>query len=501
MNDQPLLQPIENIEKEPLNEGNKKIKTITTFSVFPLIINAAIGTGIFGLPFAYYEAGVYPSLMVLILFFIVNNITSGYVLEALSRLNILPKSFKESPQIIEENKCFIKETYGYTEMGYRLGSYPLKFFANLSLVLNCYAGLWAYVATCIKTFTTIIWIIIGNQDYCHSKNHFLDSWECQLTYYGSLIIYGLVVIPLSFLDVGKQAIVHIILTIVRFGSFTVMIITCIIQVAVDGPLTNERNVFDFYWNGFGTVFTHTAFAFVVQHTIPSIISPVKGEKRKVNLPIISALSIASVFYALIAVICSYTFNGKVLTPVTLNWSTYTGRNGGWGEGKELWFAYIIKYLILFFPVFNLTSSFPILSNTLAMNIENLFPHRYVLNHPKKCKYISRALAIFPPFILTCFIDSLEIIFDFAGIIAFFLAFTLPCLFIFMSLYRFNGFTLFTIKPKTPFTNIITSTPFVVMIIFFVTLILFMISLFFLIQETVLSFINDSSSSGSFSFSN
>ena len=48
----------------------KSKQILSTATVFPLIINGAIGTGVFGLPFAYYEAGVWSSLIVLFVFFI-----------------------------------------------------------------------------------------------------------------------------------------------------------------------------------------------------------------------------------------------------------------------------------------------------------------------------------------------------------------------------------------------------------------------------------------------
>ncbi|ELP94739.1 transmembrane protein, putative [Entamoeba invadens IP1] len=495
------------------DEKKSETKHISTFSVFPLVVNAAIGTGVFGLPLAYFEAGVYPSLLILILFFFLNNITAGYVLEALSRLNVLPSKFstkyifpevtplnEKTPledqkqhlvdqklkyEVVEQN-CIIKNTYGYTEMGLRLGGSPLKIFSNMCIILNCYGGLWAYVATCVTTFVTVIWIIVGDQEKC-SNSQYKNPWECQVTYYWSIFVYSVLVIPLSFLDVGRQAFIQIALTFIRFFSFGVMVITCVVQISMTGPLDAERNVFAFYWDGFGTMFTHTAFAFVVQHTLPALIGPVKGDKKKVHFAICSALSIASVFYLLVAIVCAYTFNGKVKTPVTLNWANYTGRDGGWGDGKELWFAYIIKYLILFFPVLNLTSTFPLLSNTLAANIEDLFPLKVKKRHGRWTKFGSRAIAIFPPFILTMFSSSLKIIFDVSGIIAFFLAFTLPCIYVFMSLYRFNNIKMCHLRPKTPYTNWVTSTPVAITAVFFVTLTLFCVSLYFLIQNIVLSF--------------
>ncbi|KAL7712888.1 Amino acid transporter transmembrane domain-containing protein [Entamoeba marina] len=473
--------------KDILVQSNPK--TIHTFSLFPLIVNATVGTGIFGLPYAYYEAGVYPSLAILLIFFVVNIFTSVYVLEAISRVNVIEKLENASGDDSIDNSidCEIVNTYGYTELGNWLGGKFLKYFSNICLVGNCYGSLWGYVATCVTTISSIVWIIIGNEEKCADENHFQQPVECQLTYYGAICLYGLVVIPLSFLDVGRQAFIQLIMTIIRFGSFSLMLVTCFIQLGVNGPLSSERNVFSFQWDGFGTVFTHTAFAFVVQHNIPNLIAPVRGNKKRIHLPISIGLAVSSVFYILIGIVCCYTFNDSVQTPVTLNWSTYTGRNGGWGEGSVLWYAVIIKYIILIFPVINLTSSFPILSSTLSHNLEPLFPNKFRKRRPTLTKYLSKALAIFPPFLLTAIVSSLHIIFDIAGIIAFFLAFTLPCLYLLFSLYKFNRFNFISTHPSTPYTNFIISRPIFVILVMVFTFLLFGISFFFLFQEILEAF--------------
>ncbi|KAL7715235.1 Amino acid transporter transmembrane domain-containing protein [Entamoeba marina] len=458
-----LLLP--NETKSTLSQPN--IKTIHTFSLFPLIVNATVGTGIFGLPYAYYEAGIYPSLFILFIFFVVNIFTSIYVLEAISRVNVIEKLENASgdESVDDSINCEIVNTYGYTELGNWLGGKFLKYISNMCLVGNCYGSLWGYVATCVTTISSIVWIIFGNDEKCVVEKHFQQPVECQLSYYGAICLYGLMVIPLSFLDVGRQAFIQLIMTIIRFGSFSLMLITCFIQLGVNGPLSSKRNVFSFQWDGFGTVFTHTAFAFVVQHNIPNLISPVRGNKKRVHLPISIGLAVSSVFYILIGIICCYTFNDSVQTPITLNWSTYTGRNGGWGEGSVLWYATITKYIILIFPVINLTKK-----------------RRSTLT-----KYLSKALAIFPPFLLTAIVSSLHIIFDITGIIAFFLAFTLPCLYILFSLYKFNKFNFISTQPLTPYTNFIISRPIFVMLVMVFTFMLFGISFFFLFQEILETF--------------
>ena len=517
-----LVNPIS--YKEILEESNKKEDVTQTIKLFPLVINTIIGTGIFGLPFAYNEAGIYASIATLLIVCVINMMTSTYVLETIARIPVLLKSIRgwfvpisESPFFYDNNEynneyindyhsingntqlnkqqtvvemkpqtLLINDVYGYIEMGSILGKNILKWITTLCLTLNCYVALWAYVATVLNTLTTVVWMIIGDPDKCNEPNHFQEPWDCNITYYVSLIVYGLIVIPICFMDLNQQTIIQTVLTIIRFTAFFLMIITCIIQLSIDGPMSSERSVFGFYPSGFGTMFTHTIFAFILQPTIPNLVEATKGSRKYVNYALSAGIIVSACFYAFIGIVCASTFNSQVQTPVTLNWANYTGRNGGWGEGTETWWAYIIKYFILIVPVFNLTSTIPLVSHTISMNLQSLFPEEYQESYPKKAKYLSRALAIFPPFLLTCFIDSLEIIFDFAGLISFFLVFTFPCVFVFISMFKLNGFRWFNVDPKTSYTHKYISSPITVILVFTITFVAFIAAVVFLIEDTILS---------------
>ena len=145
--------------------------------------------------------------------------------------------------------------------------------------------------------------------------------------------------------------------------------------------------------------------------------------------------LSACFYFILGVICSWTFGGEVVSPVTNKWATYTGLKGGWGEGETTWYGYVIQYFILLFPVINLCNTYPLVATTFSSNLYTCFTYNYREKHPKAAKVFSILLAYFPPLLMTCAVGSLQFIFDVSGLMALFLAFLIPTLLELISLYR------------------------------------------------------------------
>lgn len=55
---------------------------------------------------------------------------------------------------------------------------------------------------------------------------------------------------------------------------------------------------------------------------------------------------------------------------------FAGHAGGWGPGDTLWFAYILKLLIMLFPVINMVSVYPLISVTLGENLLAILPRMW-----------------------------------------------------------------------------------------------------------------------------
>ncbi|KAL7717058.1 Amino acid transporter transmembrane domain-containing protein [Entamoeba marina] len=463
--------------KDSLELGSPQ-KTIGLFSVFSMTLNVMIGTGVFGMPLAYEGAGILLSLLVLLFFFGLAIITLLYLLEGLSRVSTYLKNTFLLNNSID---CGIEiyESCGYTSIASTIGGNGFKLTINVLVLINLLTGLWAFVGTSVGTLSTIYWSFYDDYDKCDVVGHFEKGWECQVTYYGAIMAFGLIAIPLCFLKLGTQSIVHIILTTYASICFVLILLTCIIELSMNGVQYDIKSI---DLNGFGTVFLHSAFALILNLNVPDIVQPTKN-KKKIHIPFILAISLATLFYGSVGIICSITFGPNVNSPVTLNWGNYTGINGGWGDGNTLWFAYIIRYLVLFFPLVNILSSYPILVITAADNIKSLFTTEFKRKYHTYIHYISVAFCTVIPFCLTCITSSLEVIFNISGSISFVLSFMMPCVFHILSIKLFTKIHLFKTKSKTPYTWI-HSIPMISILILLISSCLFILALIIIISELI-----------------
>lgn len=366
------------------------------------------------------------------------------------------------------------------------GGKPVKWLTTTTLMCSAYGSLWAYVATCVSTLSTLFWLLYSNEPMrCNPSNRWHFDWKCNVTYFSSIIIYGIVVIPITFIDLTEQSMLQLILTLYRFLSFIVMFVTCAVQLSYNGPVNITKDTYEdlsfikqFRWIGFGSMFTHMAFSLACQQNLPDALAPL-NKKKYAHIATLGSIVMCGFIYVAIAVVSSATFTTSTPSPVTLAWADYNGREGGWGVGTSTWWASIIKYMILLFPIINLTNEFPLVATTLSTNMRTLFPNP----HSKRTKFITKALAAFPPFILTCAVGSLRVIFDITGCFSFVLCFTLPCIFHYLSrnkmLKQFN-------KVRTPYSGVWSRVE-VTLCVFLLSMLLFITAAFFIIKELITNF--------------
>jgi len=222
-----------------------------------------------------------------------------------------------------------------------------------------------------------------------------------------------------------------IMTCYRFTAFGVMIITVLIGLANKNPFSDGTSHiapnYLFHWAGFATMFTSAAVATNFHYNVPDVIKPMKT-KMNAGRMVTLALGTAVVFYASVGVLCAMYFGDQALPLATLNWSTYTGMEGGWGgdvKNRPPW-AYIVQLWVMLFPVFDMLSVYPLVSITLGNNLLETLPKTQRIS-PRIAKLLSRFTAAIPPLILAAAVGRLDSIFAFTGLTAFFLELIFPCL--------------------------------------------------------------------------
>ncbi|XP_031552632.1 transmembrane protein 104-like [Actinia tenebrosa] len=151
------------------------------------------------------------------------------------------------------------------------------------------------------------------------------------------------------------------------------------------------------FGGVPNLFGVCIYAFMCQHSLPSFITPMKS-KSHVNLIFVVDFGIILLFYSLLSFSAMFAFD-DLLDLYTLNFHAYDP---------------FIHYFLALFPVFTLSTNFPIISVTLRDNLKNLF---YRAGHPYPWvidKIVFPLVTILPPIAVAFATDNLEILVGVTG---------------------------------------------------------------------------------------
>ena len=254
-------------------------------------------------------------------------------------------------------------------------------FVHVCMVLYSYGVLWAYAAVFSSSVASIVFQYALNEECNIYLPH---SFSCSVGYVLSVLVFAVIVTYLSLQDMGDQATVQQLLTAYRFSAFFTMIVTCCIAFLSPNQFDPEARTDPptfaplpfVQWSGFGLIFCTTAVALDVHWNIPDVLLPMRDKRYALRMAL-GALLTAALFYSLIALVCALEFGTQTLPLVTLNWSNYTGRLGGWFPSAHPHpLATLTKLFIILFPVLNQCSVYPLVVLTLGDNYYNLLPAEY-----------------------------------------------------------------------------------------------------------------------------
>lgn len=151
------------------------------------------------------------------------------------------------------------------------------------------------------------------------------------------------------------------------------------------------------FSGVPNLFGVCIYAFMCQHSLPSFITPMK---TKSNISLIFALDfgIILLFYAIMSFSAMFAFH-DINDLYTLNFQNYTP---------------FIHYFLALFPVFTLSTNFPIISITLRDNLKNLFfregkPFSWTVD-----KIVFPIITLVPPICVAFATQDLEVLVGVTG---------------------------------------------------------------------------------------
>ena len=228
----------------------------------------------------------------------------------------------------------------------------ILYYVSVSIYL--YGGLSIYAAAISKSLTTVVCgdaqCFVANVSSSPCPN--IRSINIQHMYRIMLAIFVLLICPFAFFDIANTKILQIFTTTYRWLAMVSMVILAFMKIGKgEGENTAKLVVFENLPNFFGVA----VYAFMCQHSIPAVLTPV-SKGRRLHVLVMLDFACVIVFYATILLSAVFAFPTDDLQDLyTLNFVHPA----------------FFKYALQLFPVFTLSANFPILAIVLRDNLKKL----------------------------------------------------------------------------------------------------------------------------------
>ncbi|KAF5303970.1 hypothetical protein FQA39_LY01755 [Lamprigera yunnana] len=396
------------------------------------VFNLIVGTGALTLPAVFVQAGWLLSLILLITLAFVSFITVTFVVETIACANATKQwnriqshrvdgeseafAGDSSDDNINENTAMINQTqsryYSLSEK-VELGEMTGLFFNRtgrilfyLCLCVYLYGDLAIYVTAISKTLCDIV---CNSSQISNSDDYTLPCWDNtkidkMSMYRVFILLFAVLVGPFSYFNVQKTKYLQILTSSMRWVAFTIMITIAVTEMSQYGPQGHPKMV-----NFVGTpaLIGASIYSFMSHHSLPGLIAPF-SKKRFIIRQLALDYFLICTFYILLALTGSFAFL-QIFDLYTLNFvPSSLGISGVFME--------MIEYYLGLFPVFTLSTSFPIIAITLQNNLKALFLD---VNTLERYNFILRrllfpTLTIIPPIVVCLFTHNLGKLVAFTG---------------------------------------------------------------------------------------
>lgn len=198
-----------------------------------------------------------------------------------------PQVSEQSPLVNEQKSHLVEE--GRHEVidlvGYYLGSFQ-KGLYQISLMALMYIGLLAYSQVFCGAVAAVLW---GAAE---------GAWAGV-----PQLIFGMMVIPLSCMELDEQVSIQAIMALVRFVAIFIIVFGSVSALYLDdsessgnhaphwAPQELEGCVMSYTscFSGFGVAFSTSLFSQLFQHSIPGLLRPLKEQPEKLpHVPVCCA---------------------------------------------------------------------------------------------------------------------------------------------------------------------------------------------------------------------
>jgi len=432
------------------------------------IFNLIVGTGALTLPAAFHDAGWLLSSVIIILLAFMSYLTATFVIESMAAANAMvhwkrlqrlkrsggsvseqivtktlavqamggARESSSSPQhrpgsssggarrlsadesqpligqeAIERIPSNISTYYEITEIT-EMGRMASLFFSRggrnmfyICLVIYLYGDLAIYGAAVAKSVRDVACsykpsnmtssLNISDSEPCWpgSSKTRLDAYRIFLA------VFVCTIGQFVFCNVTKTKYLQIVTTLMRWQAFTVMVALAISTLVNKSPASPPASRI----SGLPNLFGVCVYSFMCHHSLPSLVTPISNKKKLYSL-ILGDYALILSFYFLLAFTGIFAFR-DINDLYTLNFQP---------SPTDSWFLFSLHIFLSLFPVFTLSTNFPIIAITLSNNLKSLF-----LTEGRMYSYWTRTvlfplLSLVPPTCVAMATHSLEFLVGITG---------------------------------------------------------------------------------------
>ncbi|XP_058452202.1 transmembrane protein 104 homolog [Malaya genurostris] len=383
-----------------------------TWIGFVFVFNLIVGTGALTLPSAFSHAGWLLGTIVIVVLAFVSYVTVTFVIETMACANAIlnwrrlhfikrdrvieqdedsnvetirePLLVRESSTLDDQlteagieqtplNIMYCRNQYYSLSTKIEMGEMANLFFGRIGnylfyfcLAVYLYGDLSIYSAAVAKSLRDVICAHNHSANATDSDDITNRCWENSVlsrfdVYRLCLVVFLGILGPFVFFNVQKTKYLQLVTVLFRWLAFSVMISIAIHRLFAeqpDPPIVPKRADI----NGIPYLFGTCIYSFMCHHSLPSLLTPIENKRRVKSLISLDYLLICA-FYLSLALTGIFAFN-EIKDLYTLNFVPNSNQDSG--------FLKAIEYFLALFPVFTLSTSFPIIAITLRSNLQTLF---------------------------------------------------------------------------------------------------------------------------------
>lgn len=282
----------------------------------------------------------------------------------------------------------------------------------LCFIIYLYGDLAIYTAVVSKSLGDVVCTYEPTSNSTCGDNLSPDTecWEgypmTRLSMYRILVGVFLACLgPFAFFNVQKTKYLQLVTSFMRWLAFSVMISLAVRQLILKGA-EGHPNVANI--TGLPALLGASVYSFMCHHSLPGLIAPMSGNSQIKRLLALDFSLIAS-FYLLLSLTGVFAFN----EPDELYTLVFNPRCST--SMEDSLFMRIAGYFLALFPVFTLSTSFPIIAITLRNNLQNFTLGSNIDSYPWVVRrLLFPCLSVIPPILVALISGNLELLVRITG---------------------------------------------------------------------------------------